>query len=252
MKFIDKKYNGVIQMIVSIIALMLLWMLMYEITDNSIIIPSLKSVFEEIVKIVKNEKFPFIIFHTLKRVFICFLFSLSLGVVLGFISGFNKKVYYLLKPLVLALKSIPTMAITLIAIIWLRSNFAPILVAFLVVFPIIYTTVIDCINNIDNNLLEMAYIYKFPLKKKLFNLYIPSVKETILNITISTIGLIMKVIIAAEILVQPKVSIGAGFQIEKVSLNTAGVFAWCIIVIVLVTLTEYIVKKILNINLKKC
>ncbi len=233
---------------VSTVILLLLWILAYKIVNRPIIIPSPKSTLYELIKIVTAQGFLLKIFYTVRRIYICFFVSFVVGIVLGFFSAFSDKVYYLLKPLILVLKSIPTMAITLIAIIWLKSDFAPILVGFLVVFPIVYNTVIDAIKNIDNDLIEMTDVYNFSFKKKVFSLYVPSVKQTVINITTSTMGLLIKVIVAAEILVQPKISVGAGFQVEKISLNTAGLFAWCIIVIVLVALIEYVTKKALQLN----
>ncbi|MCD6342953.1 MAG: hypothetical protein J7L76_04140 [Spirochaetaceae bacterium] len=49
----------------------------------------------------------------------------------------------------------------------------------------------------------------------------------------SGLGLSMKVIIAAEVLSQPKTGIGTMFQIERARLNTTGVFAWSLLVILL-------------------
>ncbi len=250
MSFISKnnlKYelNKLVIQMLSTISLVILWIIVYKIVDKPIIVPSPKDTINEVIKIVSDDTFFIKVLSTLKRIYICFFISLVLGVALGFISSFSNKVYYLLNPILLILKSIPTMAITLIAIIWLSSTNAPILVGFLVIFPLVYNTTLETIKNVDNELLEMATVYKFSFKKKLINLYIPSVKQTIINTSTSYIGLLIKVVIAAEILVQPKISIGNGFHLEKIALNTAGIFAWCSIVIVLVSVLEYLTSKFL-------
>ncbi len=60
---------------------------------------------------------------------------------------------------------------------------------------------------------------------------------------VASLGLCFKVIIAAEVLSQPRYGIGTIFQIERARLNTAGVMALCILLIVLAALFEAVFQR---------
>lgn len=219
--------------VISIVFIIALWKFISIWVDNSIMIPSPKSTVMEFIKIIRSQNFIIIVLSTLVRVMIGFLISFISALTLGLLSGFFKPVYYLLKPLIVIQKSIPTMAIILLAIIWLKSEKAPILVGILIIFPIIYATVIQGIKSVDIKLIEMAKVYKLSKMTVMKDIYIPSIRSSLISVASATIGLNLKVIIAAEVLSQPSVSIGTSFQIEKANLNTAGVFAWALVSIII-------------------
>ncbi len=232
--------------ILSIVILLFLWQIFAMVVQNEIKLPSPYDTYISLIDIVSKDNFLINIMGTIKRTFISFFISFVLGITLGMLSGFYDAVHYILKPIMLVLRSTPTFVIILLSLIWLGREISPILVGFLVVFPLIYNAVEDSIKNVDNKLLEMTKMYCFSKKKKLKYLFIPTIKSSLLAISATTIGLNIKVCIAAEVLSQPKYAIGSGFQMEKVALNTAGVIAWTIIAILLSALCEYIVSKILR------
>ncbi len=51
-------------------------------------------------------------------------------------------------------------------------------------------------------------------------------------------------VIAGEVLSQPKYAIGSNLQLQKMYLNTSGVFAWIIIILVIAKMLEYILEGI--------
>jgi NitT/TauT family transport system permease protein len=216
------------------------------VVNKSIIIPSPEETVVSLFEIITAQGFLVIILNTLRRVLLGFLLSFFAGLFLGVLAGFINPIYFLLKPYILIQKSIPTMAIILIAIIWLSSDITPILVGFLVIFPIIYGSVVTGIKSIDSKLLEMAHIYQLSLKLRITKLYIPSIRDSLITTVSTTLSLNLKIIIAAEVLSQPNKSIGTSFQIEKAMLNTSGVFAWAIITILIATLFDVIIRLVKN------
>lgn len=232
----DKKY-----IILSTVILLLLWKVISLIVGRSIIIPSPEKTFLEIISIIRADHFITVILNTFKRMLISFSLSFLLALKLGMISALFDPIYYLLKPLILIQTAVPTMAIILLALIWLSSELAPVLVGFLIIFPIIYSAVVQSVKEIDDKLLEMAEVYRFSPLKKFKKIYLPSLKSGLLSISSTAIGLNLKVIIAAEVLSQPKNSIGTYFQIERATLNTAGVFGWAIIVIAMAFVLDLLI-----------
>lgn len=212
-----------------------------SLVDNPVKIPSPLETLKALKIIVTDDVFYIQILTSIKRFLTGFSISLLLGVVLGMLSGFFTPIYYLLKPIVLTQRAVPTMGVILLALIWFNREVAPILVCVLVIFPIIYSAVVSGIRQIDKQLLEMAVIYELSGKRKLRHLYLPSIKSSLLSVASAAIGLNIKINIAAEVLSQPRYAIGTGFQMEKVALNTAGVFAWSIVAILLAGFFEWLI-----------
>lgn len=227
--------------IISMIAIILIWEILSEIVDNSIKIPTPGETIIAFLDIVRGKYFFVEIFNSLRRVILSFVISFSVGVSLGIIAGFVLPIYYLLHPIVLVQRAMPTMGVILLALIWLSREIAPILVGILIIFPIIYSAVVNGIRNIDKKLLEMTQLYNFSKRRKLFHLYLPSIQSSLMSVSAAAISLNIKVSIAAEVLSQPKYAIGTGFQMEKVSLNTAGVLAWSAIAIVIAGFFEWFI-----------
>lgn len=211
---------------------------MASIIDKEILVPSPRNTFIEIIKIIQSPNFMLSVFNTLKRALTGFLIALGVGISLGMMGGFSKPIYYLLRPFVLINKAVPTMAVILLALIWLESEKAPILVGFIVIFPVIYENVVQGIRNVDVKLVEMMNIYEIKSFDRLKDLYIPSIGSYLHGAMATAMGLNLKIIIAAEVLSQPRISMGTSFQLEKSNLNTAGVFAWSLLTILLAGILE--------------
>lgn len=234
----NKKVKEFFFTTLSICLLLIIWKTLSLIVDKEIIIPSPESTFREMIRISSHPNFLTAIFNTLRRAIIGFIIALGLGLSLGMLSGFYKPVYILLKPFVLINKAMPTMAMILLALIWLESEKAPILVGFVIIFPIIYENVVQGIRNVDVKLVEMMDIYDVDRFTKFKDLYIPSIRSFLHGATVAAMGLNLKIVVAAEVLSQPRISMGTSFQIERANLNTAGVFAWALITIILAAILE--------------
>ena len=63
-------------------------------------------------------------------------------------------------PILNVMRSFPTIGFIILALIWLSQGIAPILVGFVMSFPIFYDAIIGAILNIDKNILEMAKVYE--------------------------------------------------------------------------------------------
>ena len=229
-----------IYIVISIFSLIAIWKIASLIINKDIILPSPEATLKEIITIIRTKVFYIAIYNTVKRATIGFVISFGAAVITGIIAGLVKPVFYLLKPIVLLQKSVPTMAVAIWVLMWLDAEKAPIVVAALIIFPIIYNNVVHGIKSVDPKLIEMAHIYKLDKKTIIKDIYIPSIKSFLLSATSISVGLNLKIIIAAEVLSQANISIGTMFQQEKASLNTAGVLAWAFIAVVIAAVFDYV------------
>lgn len=202
------------------------WSLISYWLKQPILVPTPLATLQEIAGIIRGKEFWQIIGATLLRFGLGFSLTMVMAAGFGIGGGLSPKFAGVFAPLIALIKAVPTMAIILLAIIWLKSDAAPILVVFLISFPVLYWSWKTGIEETDGKLLEMAKLYRVGKTKTLFGIYFPSAKPFVLSGISSALGLGFKVGIGAEVLCQPRFGIGTAFQIEKANLNTAGVFAW--------------------------
>ena len=146
-----------------------------------------------------------------------------------------------MSPIVLLIRIMPTMSIILLALIWFNSFQSTILVAFCVIFPMLYTSFCDAIHGVDEDLIEMSKVYKVNKYNQIFKMYLPQTLPMALTGIKSSIGLNLKLVIAAEVLAQTANSIGVNMQLANIYLNTATLLAWTVVAIILGGVFEGIV-----------
>ena len=79
-----------------------------------------------------------------------------MGVLLAALSFRFRLVQELLSPFILTVKAIPVASFIILALIWIPSKNLSVFISFLMVFPVIYTNVLNGIFSTSQDLLEMA------------------------------------------------------------------------------------------------
>lgn len=223
-----------------IIGLMICYEIGVKIVQKPIILPSLTLIFSELIRIILSSSFVIIIQATLLRAMLTYLFVFMISLVLGIISGYFKRIEWLLLPIVTFLRTVPTISITLILLIWFGKELGPIMIMGLVVFPILYELILGAMKQIDQDLLDVCLLFGATKFEKFKALYYPQLLKTLSSGIQATIGLSFKVMVMAEVMAQSSTGIGQMLNYEKTYLNMGAVFAWTIILIVLVMIFEVI------------
>ena len=232
-------YKNNLYLVFSLVFLLALWKVLSLWVNAAIIIPSPEETLKACFTLLIQPDFLTRVWHTVARSLAGFFIALFSALFLGIMGGAYKPAFILFKPLVSITKATPTMSIILLALIWLHTEIAPILVGFLVIFPLLYTNIVEGIRNVDVKLLEMAKMYQVKKKRIITELYLPSLSSYLTAGAATALGLNLKVIIAAEVLSQPRNCIGTSLHLEQINLNTAGVFAWTIIAILISSFFDY-------------
>ncbi|RXD24942.1 ABC transporter permease, partial [Acinetobacter baumannii] len=73
---------------------------------------------------------------------------LVLSLVVGILAGYYKVVAALLNPAMILLRTIPTVSLILILLIWFGRDLGPTIIVGLVIFPIIYELVVGSIKKV--------------------------------------------------------------------------------------------------------
>lgn len=220
------------------------WQLIALVVNNDIYIPRIEQVMETAKDIVNNKNFWLIISSSFYRTALSYAAALILSMILGVLSIVYPFFKYLMEPINSFGKTIPTMVLVVLSLIWFDKEKTPFVVGFAIILPILYEGIRNNLMTIDKKIIDMAKVYEVNLVDKIKKIYYPVMKFYFMSIFVSTFSLAFKVVIAGEVYGQPKFGIGAQIQLEKVNFNTPGIFAWIVIIVIISLVLEVINKSL--------
>lgn len=168
---------------------------------------------------------------TLSRIASGFFLAAVSGVLLAAVASRYSRIRELLTPVMLTVKSVPVASFIILALIWFSSANLSVLISFLMVLPIIYTSVLDGIRSVDRQLLEMAQVFRIPGLRVVRYIYVPQVMPFFHPACSVALGMSWKAGAAAEVIGIPRGSIGERLQQAKVYLDTPDLFAWTLVIV---------------------
>lgn len=223
-----------------------LWQVLAIIINNDIYIPKIQQVIEAIQLIFIEQNFWKIILSSFYRTILSYILALVFSMVLGVLGAVYPFFRYLMQPVNSFAKTIPTMVLVVLLLVWFDKDITPFAVGFAIIFPVLYEGVRNSLIQIDNKIIDMTKIYEVSLKDKIRKIYFPVMKFYFMSIFVSTFSLTFKVVITGEVYGQPKFGIGSQIQLEKVNFNVSGIFAWIVIIVfisILFEIVNYLLKK---------
>lgn len=224
--------------------LVVFWIIIWQVISNfvgkEILIASPIAVLKILINMIFEGSFWASLWFSFIRISIGFLLGILLGVFMGTLAARVALVRDLLGVPMSVIKSIPVASFIIIALIWISSKNLSIFISFLMVVPIIYTSTLKGIEEVDNSLLEMARVFKVNMIKKIRYIYIPEVMPFFISAVTVSLGLCWKAGIAAEVIGIPTGSIGERLYQAKIFLSTGELFAWTVVIIFISVLFEKI------------
>lgn len=210
-----------------------IWEVAYLLIGRDVYFPAPLSVLKLFFRLLTEEKTWKIIAMSTYRTAYALLLSVALGVSTGLACGLSRRLYDLMNPLVVVLKSTPVVSVIILTIFWFPSSEVPIFSGLLMCYPIVFVSTVAGIRNTDPKLTEMTSFYQVRGRDRLFSLYLPSALPYINASVVSAIGICWKAVAAAEVLSMPRNAIGANLFFAKTALDPALLFAWTAIIILL-------------------
>ena len=163
------KYLDLLYPVIALGLVLILCAVTARAVGSELIFPKLSSMFKAFFELLAQKSFYLSVSTTLGRVLLSFIISFVCALALAILSAILNGVGKVCTILASIMRAIPTMSIILLALIWLSTLNAPMLVAILVIFPLQFSGILNAIKNVDPRLIEMAKIYKVPIKKKILN-----------------------------------------------------------------------------------
>ena len=117
--------------------------------------------------------------------------------------------------------------------LWMNTANIPVFITALIVIPIVWSNVSQGIAATDGRLHEVTQVFGFSKAKTLRVLYVPSVFPYFMAACRSALGMAWKAGIAAEVLAPPLFGIGRGIYLAKTDFDSASLFAWTFVIVLL-------------------
>ena len=165
------------------------------------------------------------------RIFGGFAVACVLAVLLAAVAARWSAVRDLLYPAVAAIKAVPVVSFIILALVWLDSEELSFFIAALMAFPPVYLNVLSGISATDGKLLEMARVFRVPLRRQLRGIYLPQVLPHFRSAVSLALGLCWKAGAAAEVIGLPAGTIGENLYNAKVYFQTPDLFAWTAVIV---------------------
>lgn len=230
--------------------IILFWLVVWEgcafFANNSIILVGPLEVVKALFKNLATVEFYKSALGSLLRIGLGFSAAFLLGVFLGAVSYCFSFTEEMLAPVVSAIKSVPVASFVVLLLLLAGSENLAFFISLLIVFPNIYINSLEGLKNTDKRMLEMADAFDFGFLKRVLFIYKESLFPYLRSALKVSLGMAWKSGVAAEVIGLPKNSIGDRIYMSKIYIDTADLFAWTIVVILLSFITEKVVIKIVD------
>lgn len=217
---------------------LILWQLASMAVGNSILLVGPWQVVQALLSQIFTAGFWLTVFSSFGRILLGFLAAFFLGLALGAAAWRFPLIGEFLEPFMGSIRSVPVASFVILALIWIGSGYLAVFIAFLVVLPMIYVNTAAGLSSADPKLLEMARVFKVPALKRIRFIYLPALAPYLESGCRTALGMSWKSGIAAEVIGLPSHSIGEQLYYSKLYLDTAGLFAWTLVIILVSALFE--------------
>ena len=139
----------------------------------------------------------------------------------------------LLRPALSAIKGTPVACVAVVLLIWFGSRNVSAIAVFLMVLPGVYFPVLTGLDELDRGQRELFDVFGAGRLTRLFALVWPGILPYVTACSQTVLGMSWKAGVAAELIGVPTGSIGERIYQAKLLLETADLFAWTIVVVLI-------------------
>ena len=208
----------------------------HALQGSKALIPSVDELLRTLWDMLGREKTYTRIGVTLLHVVKSVALSSVIGIALGMAEGLVPYLHALLRPLQSLFRSIPVILLGIIMLMVTRfsKEWMPVLTGCLVLVPLISEAAYEGCVRIDTSLTDVYRLDSRTTPRIILRVYLPLISGYIRQAFVNACGMGLKVVVTAEYLVQTADSLGTAIHNQLDSLNYAELFAYALIMVLLV------------------
>ena len=250
-KFFSEKRFNIIYSIAAIFLMWAVWLIAEAAVKNDGFIAPFGKSAKEFFALFSNGFFWKSVFASLLRTVTAFILSFISALGCACLAVAFKPFAAFMRPVTAFFRTLPTMAVLLLILVWLTPLTAPVAVSMLVLFPMIYSQLSDRIGGVDSELLQMAKVYKLSAGKRLLNIYLPHVAPLAVEQTGANISFGLKLIVSAEVMASTYAALGGMISEAQTYINLPRMAALTLACVALGIMCEWLFRLISRIAFRK-
>lgn len=218
-------WKNVWQTLAAVVFLIGAWLAAYFYVGNELLVPPLSESVKEFGRIFAKAAFWEGLLHTLDRTLQAFLISFLFALIFAIIAYLYPFFANFFAPIVSAFRSMPVMAVLLILLSIGGAAKAPVIVAFMSLFPMLYTGIFAGLSSVDKHLIAVSRVQGTPLLRRVTAIYLPLSSPYILREAGGALSFSLKLVVSAEILALTASSLGGMLYDARTFSNVPQLFA---------------------------
>jgi len=250
---LNSQKKTLVKQIIAVAVWIVAWFVVAAIVANPVLVASPVDTVLALIGLVSRGAFYKAVFGSVGRIMAGFVLGIVIAFVLSLVSYKSEMAHLLISPVINLCKSVPVAAFAVILIIWWGPANLAMIISIIIVVPLAFHNILEGIKSTDYRLLEMAKVFNMPLKNRVLFIYRNALSPYLTGAMKSGIGMCWKAGVAAEVIGLTNSSIGGELYTAKVYFDTAEVFAWALVTVLLSFLAEklvlVLVKAIINMKL---
>lgn len=217
--------------------ILLIWLALWCGLDlfvhNSIMLAGPVETVRALISLLPTGEFWLSILRSAVRIFGGYLTGSAMGILFA-AAGYRFPLFDdFISPFVRVIRAVPVASFVILLLIWAGSRNLAFFICALVTFPILYLNTKSGLVSMDEKLLEMGRVYRFPYASRVRHLYLPHLLPHLQSAFALSLGMSWKSGVAAEVIGQPKGTVGNALYRAKVFLATPELFAWTAVIVAL-------------------
>ncbi len=192
------------------------------------IVPGWQYIFEKMIRLQPHQ-----IYITVIRVVLALVFSFGLGMLGAVIMYLFRRVEDYISPLIKLVMAVHVICWILFAVLWFSAvEFRIFFILVIVCCPVFLIDILDALKGVPKDLRDMLLSFRPSRRQYIRKLLLPAIIPAILTSWKINLSLAVRVVTIAE-LVGAVSGIGFALNIAQANFSVAEVFAWTIVLIVI-------------------
>ncbi|MBQ7902484.1 MAG: ABC transporter permease subunit [Oscillospiraceae bacterium] len=230
--------NNTLKKLTGVFFWVAVWQLAAMKIGKEVLLASPVATIKALITLCGQSAFWHAIVFSLTRIMLGFVLAVAAGVLLAGLSAVSQWIKLLFAPLFSVIKAVPVASFIILLLLWVRGGNLSVSISFLMVLPIVYNNMLAGFENVDRSLLEMATVFRLSNMKKIKYIYIPQILPYFTAACTTSLGLCWKSGIAAEVIGLPNGSMGNRLYETKLYMDTAEMFAWTVVIVIISFVVE--------------
>lgn len=230
--------KNVIQTLCALGVLLLGWLIAFFAVGNDLLVPAPWKSMEKLGELLQNSLFWQGFWLTVLRTAIAFAISFALAVIFAVIAYMVPSFAAFFAPIASAMRSLPVLAVLLILLSAMGTGVAPVAVAFMSLFPMLYTGVLAALSGIDRQIIEVTRVYCPSRAARIAKVYLPLASPYVLREAGGAVSFALKLVVSAEVVAQTRRGLGGMMQEAHVWGELPTLFALVVLTFILGLVVE--------------